>query len=116
MEEGFFLSCTWYREVALLIWDFGAWCKLSLWALAFGCSGPLALLPSWMGALVGPGDTWPIRGLGAAEAGSPLLGAGSHTGTHASLGSSIWDTMVQYSTAHVFWTATWRLRTVCPRP
>lgn len=41
-----------------LVWDFGAWCQhfhSGCWI--FRSSGPLALLPTWIGMLRGPEDT-----------------------------------------------------------
>ena len=64
----------------LLVWDFGSWCKLSISGfLAFGHSGHLALLPTWMRALVGL-DVGPTRGLDPTEDGSPFLEAGPMLG------------------------------------
>lgn len=89
---------------------------LCLWALAFGRSGPLALITTWTGTLTGPGDAGPTRGLDATEDGNLLLETGSHAGTCASLGSSIWNSVIQCSTAHGFRMATWRLGAARPRP
>ena len=46
---------------------------------------------------MGPGDVGPTRGLEPTEHGTPLLEAGSHTGTCASLGSSLWDSVAWQS-------------------
>ena len=48
--------------------------------LAFECSEPLAWVPAWTGALMGPEDVRPTRGLDPPEVGSLLLEAGSNSG------------------------------------
>ena len=114
--------------LALLVQGFGAWYKFSLslslyLSLSLSLSGfgagcrilALALLPAWTGALVGPGSCHDHQGLRPCMHRSPLLEAGSHTGTPALPVSSLWDTMIQCSTAQRSWTATWRLRAVHPR-
>ena len=64
--------------------------------LAVGYSGHLALLPESMVALVGLGDARSARGLDPTEDGSPFLESGSHEGTPASLGGSLWDSVTQH--------------------
>ena len=59
---------------------FKAWDMLSLWALAFGCSGSLARRE----AFVGLGRCWTHQGLRSLMDGSPLLEAGSHSAMCAS--------------------------------
>ena len=64
--------------------------------LAFGHSGPLALIPAWIDVLMARGDAGPTRGLDPTEDGSPFLESGSHEGTPASLGGSLWDSVTQH--------------------
>ena len=100
------LSCTWYRGVALLVWKFGAWCKLCLWAFGIWTFWAFGPAPAQTGVLVGPGYMVSSRGLDPVEDENPLLESVSHAGMCASLGSSIWDIMIQCSTEHGFWIAT----------
>ena len=76
----------WSLVQVLSLWDFGT--------LALGHSGLLALLPTWLGVLVGPGDVGPTRGLGPKADGGPLMEIGSHAGMSASLGSTLWDSFL----------------------
>ena len=70
--------------------------------LALGHSGLLALLLTWMGAFMGPGDAGPTSNLDLTRVGAHFWRQGPHTGTRASLGSRVRDTMIQCNTARGF--------------
>lgn len=61
--------------------------------LVFGHSGPLALLPAWTRAFMGPGRCQAHQGLRPSIDGIPVLKAGFHAGIWAPLGYSLWDSM-----------------------
>ena len=98
----------------LLLWSLVQAVSLGFWHLVtlglWPCS-PHGLECSWDPS--GRGRTH--QGLIPHMVGSLLLEAGSHIGMHASLGSSLWDTMTQCNMEHGSWTATRKLRTTHPR-
>ena len=106
-----------WEKLALLPWH---WVQglgpLGLWSFGLGilvagglgCLGSLALAPYMDGCTHG---TRKCQGFRPHMVGSLSLEAGFHTGTHALLGSSLWDSMIQCSPAHGSQTATWSLRT-----